>query len=147
MRKSHYNNIGVSSFALVYVLMQSKELSLAKLLLVYPFVSHKELLSYLGNSNASILSIEQLIIQKPSFFSNFNKRYYSHIPLFFNSIQYLYDAGYIDIRKSSVILKRDLPIDSSLGKRVNKIYKGSENLSLILEESASILYLNLRVEL
>jgi len=64
-----------------------------------------------------------------------------------NSIQYLNDAGYIDISDGVVKLVKPFEYDSKMGKRANSIFKASDNIAKLLAETESKLYLNLRVEL
>ena len=142
-----FNNFGVGAIAIVSVLNHSHSLSLAKLTLIFPLISHEELLSYLSNGKVNIKSLDKLLIDKTPHFSNFNKRYYDSLPTTFNSLQYLVDLGYITVSRDSVNLVKTLVYAKEMGGRANKIFKSSENIASILKEKSDKLYLNLRIEL
>lgn len=99
MNLSYYNNLSIGIVALGAVLTQSKELSLAKIFLIFPLLSHQKLLQHLGRSTTKIRTIEKLIVEKTTFFSNFNKRYVDSLVLTVNALQYLNDAGYVKVVK------------------------------------------------
>ena len=126
---------------------RSNALSISKVFLVFPLLSHQKLLQYLARQTTSVKSIEKLISDQVSYFSNFNKRYMDSLVMTMNSIQYLNDAGYIDISDGVVKLVKPFEYDSKMGKRANSIFKASDNIAKLLAETESKLYLNLRVEL
>jgi len=128
-------------------LSRSNALSISKVFLVFPLLSHQKLLQYLARQTTSVKSIEKLISDQVSYFSNFNKRYMDSLVMTMNSIQYLNDAGYIDISDGVVKLVKPFEYDSKMGKRANSIFKASDNIAKLLAETESKLYLNLRVEL
>jgi len=143
-----YNNIGICSSALVATLQEfDREVELTKLFLIMPFLSHKQLTNYLSRGNVNILSLDSLLIDKKSYFTNFNKRFYQSLPLTINTLQYLNDIEIIQIEKNKVTLLKNIQYDSTMGKRAEKIYKASKNIVKILNESNEKLYLNLRIEL
>ena len=143
MNINYYNNFGVGVVAIGAVLNRSNALSISKVFLIFPLISHQKLLQYLARQTTSSKSIEKLISDQVSYFSNFNKRYIDSL----NSVQYLNDAGYIDISGGVVKLLKPFEYDSKMGKRANSIFKASENISKLLAETENKLYLNLRVEL
>lgn len=147
MKVNNYNNIGIGITALGLILNERKELPLTKLCLIYPIISHQELLRYLGRKTTIIKGIESLIIDKVNYFTNFNKRYYDTLCTTFNVLQYLEEMEYIEIKDKKVVLKRILVFDKKMGKRAALILKASKNISQLLNENVSKLYLNLRVEL
>lgn len=147
MNLSYYNNISIGIVALGSVLNQRKELPISKLFLIFPLISHQKLLQHLGRKTTKIKSIEKLIAEKTSFFSNFNKRYNDSLALTFNALQYLNDTGYVDVVDGTVILAKPFEYHKNMGSRSNKIFNASENISLLLKERVDKLYLNLRVEL
>ena len=147
MNLSYYNNFSMGVVALGAALNQSKELSLSKLFLVFPLLSHYKLLQYLGRKTTEIRSIEKLIIEKTSFFSNFNKRYNDSLVLTMNALQYLSDAGYVSILNGNIILTKPFEYDKNMGSRAKKIFNASKNIALLLKERSDKLYLNLRVQL
>lgn len=147
MTINNYNNIGIAIIALIAVLDKSKELSISKICLIFPLLSHRELLQYLARKTTNIKSIEKLIIDRTSNFTNFNKRYYDSLPLTFNALQYLNDMDYINITIDNVSINKGFQYDKKMGKRANNIFKASENIALLLQEESAKLYLNLRVKL
>ncbi len=147
MNLSYYNNLGMGIVSLGSVLNQRAEIPISKLFLIIPFISHQKLLQHLGRKTTKIKSIEKLIVEKTSFFSNFNKRYSDSLVLTVNSLQYLHDSGYIDIANGNVKLVKSFEYNKKMGNRANRIFNASKNISLILKESPKKLYLNLRVEL
>jgi hypothetical protein len=147
MNSSYYNNISIGIVSLGVVLNQIKELPISKLFLIVPLITHQKLLQHLGRETTKIRSIEKLIAEKTSFFSNFNKRYSDALVLTANSLQYLNDTGYVDLVDGMVILAKPFENHKKMGRRSSKIFKASENISLLLKERADKLYLNLRVKI
>jgi len=143
-----YNNIGINSISIISTLIKNnKQLELSKVFLIMPIISHKELLNYLSNQKTIVNSLDNLIVNKNRCFINFNKRFYQSIVQTINTIQYLNDVEIIKLEKSNIILLKEINYDKKMGKRAEKIYKASKNISNILNESNEKLYLNLRVEL
>ena len=147
MNLSYYNNLSMGVIALGSVLNQSKKLSISKLFLIFPLISHQNLLKYLGRSTTKIKSLEKLIIDKTPCFSNFNRRYVDSLVLTINSLQYLNDTGYIKVVNGNVTLIRPFEFDKKMGSRANKVFNASENVHRLLKEKTEKLYLNLRVEI
>jgi hypothetical protein len=144
---SYYNNVGIGIIALGSVLNHSKELSISKVFLIFPFLSHQKLLTYLGRKTTTITNIEKLVVEKISFFSNFNKRYMDSLILTINALQYLNDTGYINITNEKVIFNKSFEYDTKMGTRAKKMFNASKNISLILKDNQEKLYLHLRVEI
>lgn len=141
-----YNNIGINSISIISTLKENnKKLELTKVFLIMPLISHNELLNYLSN-NINIHSLDNLIVNKNSCFVNFNKRFYQSIIKTINAIQYLIDVEIIKLEKNKIVLLKEITYDKRMGRRAEKIYKASKNISNILNESNEKLYLNLRVE-
>lgn len=142
-----YNNIGIEAIAIMLILQKANSLSLAKTLLILPLVTHKELLGYLANGNVKIKSLEKLIIDKTSYFSNFNKRFYDHLCDSLNAVQFLHEIDAVEFRDSELTLKTAMPFIGATGRRGEKMQKASENIAVVLAAPVEKLYLNLRVEL
>ncbi|MBD3342821.1 MAG: hypothetical protein GF353_27230 [Candidatus Lokiarchaeota archaeon] len=147
MNIDFYNNIGIGVISIGSVLNHYEKLSIAKACLILPFISHQEMLRYLSRKTTKIKSIEKLIADKTSYFSNFNKRYYDALCLTFNSLQYLNDTGYIKFLDGNIFLRKPFEQNNKLGNRANKIFSASKNVAFLLNENTYNLYLNLRVEL
>jgi len=145
--RSLYNNIGIEAVTIMLIVQQAKSMPMSKVLLILPMVTHKELLSYLSKKSAKIQGMEKLIIDKTSCFSNFNKRFYDNLCGTINAIQFLNEIGAIKIDDGNVSVKSEMPFDSAIGKRAEKVSKASSNIAKVLSDSTEKLYLNLRIEL
>lgn len=142
-----YNNLGIESLAIMFVLQNMKEMSLTKALLILPMLAHRELLAYLSNGNTKIQSLEKLIVEKTSCFSNFNDRFYDSLCGSLNAIQFLHEIELLDIRGNTLFIKSDISYEKPMGNRADKINKAANNIAKLLGDSADKLYLNFRVEL
>ena len=148
MNNYFYNNIGICATSIISVLKEyNDDIELTKIFLIMPFISHKQLLNHLCRATTNIQSIDSLIIDKNSHFTNFNKRFNQSIILTINTIQYLNDIENIAIKDNKVVLIKDISYNNEMGKRAEKIYKASANISNILKETNEKLFLNLRIEL
>ena len=145
--KVDYNNIGIGALAIGSVININNELSLAKMALILPFITHTECLNYLARATTQVTSIEKLIAERTSYFSNFNNRYYDSLCLSFSSIQYLTEMGYVELKGDLLVKIKPLQYDAKMGKRANKIFQAANNVSELLLENDNKLYLNLRVQL
>ena len=145
--KVDYNNIGIGALAIGSVISINNGLSLAKTALILPFITHTECLNYLARATTQATSIEKLIAERTSYFSNFNIRYYDSLCLSFSSIQYLTEMGYVELKGDLLVKIKPLEYDSKMGKRAKKIFQAANNVSELLLENDNKLYLNLRVQL
>jgi hypothetical protein len=142
-----YNNIGIGSLSIAFVLQHTKSLSLSKILLIIPFITNAELLKYLARKDTNIKSIEQLIVKKPKCFSNFNDRYYDGLLISINSIQFLVEIGVLELVKGEVVLTEKIDYDKSMGNRAKKIFEASSQIAEIIKSDTVNLYTNLRIQL
>ncbi|SFI36782.1 three component ABC system middle component [Nitrosomonas sp. Nm34] len=142
-----YNNIGIAALSIAFVVGRVSSMPLTKALLILPFITHKELLSYLSNGNVRIQGLEKLIIEKTTFFSNFNQRYYDNLCTSLNSIQLLNELEIAQIKNSILFIDHKFAYHKSMGRRTEKIYKASTNIALALNDDVEELYLSLRIEL
>jgi hypothetical protein len=147
MKVNYYNNLGIGIIGLGAVLNHSHSLSFAKSFLIFPLLSHQELLAHLSRKTTDIKSVEKLVVDKITYFSNFNKRYYDSLSLTLNAIQYLYDTGYIEVNRDGMKLNKEFTFDKAMGKRAEKFFKASDNISKLFKIDDAHLYLNLRIEL
>lgn len=145
--KIDYNNLGVGTIAIGAALSISNELSVAKATLILPFITHTECLYYIARKTTQVPSVEKLISEKTSFFSNFNSRYYDALTLSFSSIQYLTEMGYARLDTGVLLKTKPLEYDAKMGTRAKKIFQAANNISSILKGSDKTLFLNLRVQL
>jgi len=145
--KVDYNNIGIGALAIGSVLSINNELSLAKATLILPFITHTECLNYMARATTQVISIEKLIAERTSYFSNFNARYYDSLCLSFSSIQYLTEMGYAQLQGDLLLKIEPLEYNTKMGARAKKIFQAANNVSALLSENDKKLYLNLRVQL
>lgn len=140
-----YNNFSISSLGLIFTLNHCESISLSKAMLIMPFIMHKETVKYLSNEKVTIRGIDELIIDKPEYFTNFNNRFLESLPSSINAIQFLSTVGKIKLENNIVKPSSKLGYDNKMGSRAKKIDKASRNLSTILNEDVEKLYLNLRI--
>lgn len=142
-----YNNLGVCSLSIAFVLQHLKSLTLSKALLIIPFITNAELLKYLARKNTNIQSIEQLIVKKPKCFSNFNARYYDGLLVSINSIQLLAEIGLLELVNGEIFITEKFNYDKLMGKRAKKIFDASSRIADLVNSDAVNLYTNLRIQL
>jgi hypothetical protein len=147
MNLENYNNIGITSIAIISVLTLSKELTIPKALLIMPLFTSKDLTSHLSRKTTEIKSIEKLISEKTPLFSNFNKRYYDSLVNSINAIQLLIETNQILITGGKLKVNKSFQYMKSMGKRAENLNNASQNVSKLLNENTEKLYLNLRIEL
>jgi hypothetical protein len=147
MRTESLNNLAFASLAMSIIIEKSQKLELTKSLLIMPFLAHKELLSYLANGKTQIRSLDKLIVDKLHCFSNFNKRYYDNLSTSINALQFLSEVDAVSIEGAYIVSKEEFEYVNSMGDRLRRAFKASDNISKILSEDASSLYLNLRIEI
>lgn len=146
VHESKYNNFGICAAALMAVLEESKELSIAKSLLVMPFIMHDATVRYLGSQRTREREISALVSLRPDLFLNFNSRFLSGLPPSLNAIQLLVETGYISF-DTKIALVRRLTFDKGIGERALRIKKAANRIAVVLSAPEEELYLNLRVVL
>lgn len=148
--KSQYifNNEAIASVAFGYFISINKQVSFAKAVLFFPFVLHDLTVKRL-NSSSYKRSIEEFIVQYPSCLVNFNTRFLDFLPLAINSITILNEAKVITIHQDEILYNDESNfLPKSAGKRIEKIIKATEALSILLmQEKTSSLYLKLKIRL
>jgi hypothetical protein len=148
-----YNNEMIGALSIYFVMSKFSSMEASKSLLILPLSTHNTLISYLNDSRTKVKGLEQLIIKKPEFFSNFNQRYYSLMELSMNSILILIKLDLVSISKDGQLKPNtfnplfDDSKRSLLGFRGNKIIQASSAIADLLSEDVQNLYLQLRVEL
>ncbi|RKN79157.1 three component ABC system middle component [Paenibacillus ginsengarvi] len=145
-----YNNEFICAISIYSVLLHSDLLSISKAMLIFPFVSHQGTLDFLKNKNTSIRGLEEFMLKKPGFFSNFNDRFYSFMVLSLNSIMFLKEAGLVHLvdSKLSVTQSDTLTFNKeTVGARALSIVEAAPKLAKILISEEKNLYLQLKVRL
>jgi hypothetical protein len=146
---SFQSNEILTGIAILSVLKISQKLEITKCLLIEPLLSYKSIRRHLKTRTIKVRSIEELIVKNNVFFSNFNERFQEKLPLSINSILLFSQLELITIENQFLIFNGD-DFDfneKTLGEVAKSIIATSSNLSEILKEEASSLYLSLRVEL
>lgn len=141
-----YNNIGIGAVALATVMNEVKSLSISKSLLILPLVIHQPTLQLLSHKRTTFKGSASFVSTYPRLLTNFNRRYFSTLPLTLNSIQILINLNYLEFNEN-IELRKILDIDKEFGERAIKISKAANKISELLEESEEELYLNFRVKL
>ncbi|MBE1446148.1 three component ABC system middle component [Paenibacillus sp. OAS669] len=149
-QKNLYNNEMIGAIAIYSVLLHLQTISVAKSMLIFPFISHQGTLDFLKNNNTTLRSLEEFIIKRPDFFSNYNERYYSLLTLSVNSLILLKEIELIKIENSKISInpERKLAINKeAYGLRAFNISIAGKKLSEILNDNDKNLYLQLKVKL
>ena len=143
---SGYNNVGVCATALMSVLGHMKQLTLPKTLLVMPLVMHDATVGFLSNGNIRKREAAALVATRPDLFVNFPTRFDDSLAVTLNTIQLLVTTGFARFEDGLVLLQ-PLEVDSTFGKRAQRIAKASENIAALLASPVDELFLNFRVQL
>ncbi|RQM47086.1 hypothetical protein EHZ19_15645 [Paraburkholderia bannensis] len=145
-RWSGYNNIGICATGLLAVLAHAERLSIAKALLVMPLVMHEATVQHMSNGRVAVREPAGLVANRPDLFANFNSRFEESLAATVNAIQLIVTAGYAEF-DGSLTLCTPLTIDSSFGKRAQRIAKAAKHIAEVLASPVDELYLNFRVQL
>ncbi|MBD1569109.1 MULTISPECIES: three component ABC system middle component [Aliivibrio] len=140
-------NMANCILAIHSVLAISREMSIDKVLLIYPFVYQKPMLSALASKKSNYKSLEKLLIDHPEWFSNFDNIYYSTLSLSINSIQYMNEMEHIEVNNGVITLKKEIQYDKRMGLDAEKLFSASSFISDLLTKPSDHLYLNLRITL
>jgi hypothetical protein len=145
-RSSQYNNAAICAAALMAVIEECKDLSLAKSLLVMPLIMHDATVHFLGDQRTRERGIAALVALRPDLFANFNSRFVSGLPHTLNAIQLLTELKYVSFGQK-LTLYSPLVFSKALGERALRIKKASPNIAALLSSPEDELYLNLRIVL
>lgn len=134
--------------AIVSTVKHFKKIDIAKALLILPFCLHDNTTKYLNDKRTNIRSIEEFIQKKPSYFYNFNKRYYYLLTKSYNALLLANELGFIKIQNGNIVFVNTIFDQySRIGKRATNIINASGALSEILKQNTSSLYLHLRINI
>lgn len=145
-----FNNEAIATVAIGSVFKNSREMTLAKAMLILPFLFHPNTLSALKDHRTVFRSLEEFIVKKPTSFVNFNGRFQMLLPVSINAIMILKEIGVISIKRSLIAYRGDIPFDveqNNIGTRASNIIAGAAKLSKLLDEDVNTLYLKLKIEL
>jgi hypothetical protein len=145
-----YNNEMICAISIYLVLLHLDYISISKALLIFPIISHQESVDFLKNNNTIVRSLEEFIIKKPNYFSNYNERFYSFLTLSVNSMMLLKEIRLIRFLNSQIVLDKDKMLNlekEKIGQRAVSIAEAAPKLASILKQDEKNLYLQLRVRL
>lgn len=143
-----FNNFVVNAIAIALVTQQSGgSLSVVKILLVAPCISHKAMLDYLSRKNVERPNIEKLLVERPEYIANFNSRFYDGLATSMNSIQFLAEMEMAEVIGTTLHVKQVISYNKEMGERLQKIEKATPNIATLLANSAADLYSSLRIQL
>ncbi|ODR92272.1 three component ABC system middle component [Sinorhizobium alkalisoli] len=144
---SYYNNLGINAFAIYSVLKEAGFLTLPKIALILPVAAHREMVKKLAHSRFRLVSFEQYLIDNIEFFYNFNERYLASLTPTVNALQFLSEIGVVQLRDDGAVIASELPFDTSMGKRAERVQRASANIAALVSGNAEVFYLNARIEL
>jgi hypothetical protein len=150
MKLSTYNNEALASVCLGYYSSLVTEVSIAKVMIVLPFILHEQTARRLrGNSNKR--SLDEFIIGNTDCLINFNKRFIDFLPVSVNAVIMLGEMDIVIISSKTIIFNRDKtkfnPHQAmNLGKRARTLLSSIESLEPILSyEKDWSAYLKLKI--
>ncbi len=111
-----------------------------------PLVMHDATVRYMSNGNVTVRDAAGLVAHRPDLFVNFNSRFEESLAATVNAIQLIVTAGYAGF-DGGLTLATPLTIDSSFGKRAQRIAKAAKHIAEVLDSPVDELYLNFRVQL
>lgn len=119
-----YNNEGLF-VCLIILLLKERNVELSRLMIICTLLADSRFVRYL-KSNIPINSLEQIIQNKITWFSNFNQRYLELLPVVLNSLVILQKENILILSKNSISLKIEKEqikrLDTEvLGERIKEI--------------------------
>jgi len=146
-----YNNEAIASIAIGYFLKKHGATSIAKSLLILPFILHEPTLKKLRGSSFK-RSLEEFILKHPECLNNFNNRYLDFLPLSINSITLLYEIGVIKIERDKIIYNYSVSFapekSNTIGLRAAKMFSAIDVLhELMQNQDTNSFYLKLKIVL
>ena len=144
-----YNNEALASVALGYFLKRYGTISIAKLMLVLPFVLHNPTVRNL-RSKSNKRSLEEFIIKHPECLINFNTRYFDFLPVSINTITILSEMGVLIIKSDKICYNQYssfAPENSNkIGDRAKNMFPAIDVLvDLMHGQDVNSFYLKLKV--
>jgi hypothetical protein len=146
------NNEALAFYAMVNVLKHSKSINIANALLIAPVLLHQPSCDIMAKSSLKIRGVEELFIRFPMPFVDFNKRFYSLMPISFNAINMLLEFKLVFIKENNIVALNDLRAlniqnPNKNNSRLNSIVKGSNRLAEFLDEDPKTFYSALAIKL
>lgn len=143
-----YNNEAIATTVLMSVITKLKRMDIALVPLVLPFLLDNRIVNHLLKDEANYENIEQFIQSKRLYFTSFNNRFLSLLPVTVNSLMILQKSNVINIT-DSITINKEFEFDvNELGLRFTKIeHVIPKFVALIKNYSLSDLYFIFRIQL
>lgn len=143
-----YNNEAIATTVLMSVITKLKRMDIASAPLVLPFLLDNRIVNHLLKDEANYENIEQFIQSKRLYFTSFNNRFLSLLPVTVNSLMILQKSNVINIT-DSITINKEVKFDvNELGLRFTKIERVIPKfVALIKNYSLSDLYFIFRIQL
>lgn len=143
-----YNNEAISTAVLMSVITKLKQINIALAPLVLPFLLDNRIVNHLLKDEANYENIEQFIQSKRLYFTSFNNRFLSLLPVTVNALMILQKSNVINIT-DTISIKREFEFDvNELGLRFTKIENAIPKfVALIKDYSLFDLYIKFKIQL
>ena len=143
-----YNNEAISTAVLMSVITKLKRINIALAPLVLPFLLDNRIVNHLLKDEANYVNIEQFIQSKRLYFTSFNNRFLSLLPVTVNALMILQKSNVINIT-DTISIKKEFEFDvNELGLRFTKIENAIPKfVALIKDYSLSDLYIKFKIQL
>lgn len=143
-----YNNEAISTAVLMSVITKLKRINVALAPLVLPFLLDNRIVNHLLKDEANYENIEQFIQSKRLYFTLFNNRFLSLLPVTVNALMILQKSNVINIT-DIISIKKEFEFDvNELGLRFTKIENAIPKfVALIKDYSLSDLYIKFKIQL
>lgn len=143
-----YNNEAISTAVLMSVITKLKRINIALAPLVLPFLLDNRIVNHLLKDEINYENIEQFIQSKRLYFTSFNNRFLSLLPVTVNALMILQKSNVINIT-DTISIKREFEFDvNELGLRFTRIENAIPKfVALIKDYSLSDLYIKFKIQL
>lgn len=143
-----YNNEAIATAVLMSVITKLKRINIALAPLVLPFLLDNRIVNHLLKDEANYENIEQFIQSKRLYFTSFNNRFLSLLPVTVNALMILQKSNVINIT-DTISIKKEFEFDvNELGLRFTKIENAIPKfVALIKDYSLSDLYIKFKIQL
>lgn len=150
VKLSTYNNEAIGTLTMGYFISLSKQLSIAKAMIILPMILHDATARRL-RGNSINRSLDEFIIGNVDCLINFNKRYTDFLPVSVNSVMMLREMGIVLLSEDKIIYNSDNTRFNAfsahnIGNRARALLASVERLvPIIVNEHDWSLYLKLKV--
>lgn len=102
-----YNNEAIATSVLLSLITKLKEIEIAFAPLVLPFLLDNRTVNHLSKDNVSYAKLEEFIQSRQIYFSTFNNRFLSLLPITINALMILYKSCVIRINDKIILNKKN----------------------------------------